>query len=116
MNVTFLIARDSIRAFLHQRLLVGLRLVSFAMTVFFSAIMSRTRENISSQFDESLAETNAPVFQKMSDEDRKRMNETMEQGASAVQGFFLRGEFFWGQPGGVNDLQHSSCVRRKNSC
>jgi len=66
MNVIFLIARDSMRALLHQRLLIGLMLVSFAMTVFFSVIMSRTRENITSQFDNSSAETNSPAFQKMS--------------------------------------------------
>jgi ABC-type transport system involved in multi-copper enzyme maturation permease subunit len=96
MKVVFLIARDSIRGLLHQRLLIGLMLVSLAMTVFFSAIMGRTRENISSQFDISSAETNSPVFQKMSDEDRKRMNEAMEQGASAIQGFFYAASSFGG--------------------
>jgi Cu-processing system permease protein len=96
MSVIFLIARDSIRALLHQRLLIGLMLVSLAMTVFFSAIMSRTRENITSQFDVSSAETNSPVFQKMNDEDKKKMSEAMEQGASAIQGFFYAASSFGG--------------------
>jgi ABC-type transport system involved in multi-copper enzyme maturation permease subunit len=96
MNVIFLIARDSMRALLHQRLLIGLMLVSFAMTVFFSVIMSRTRENITSQFDNSSAETNSPAFQKMSQEDKKKMNEAMEQGASFIQGSFYAASSFGG--------------------
>ena len=96
MSVIFLIARDSIRALLHQRLLIGLMLVSLAMTVFFSAIMSRTRENITNQFDTSSAETNSPVFQKMSEEDKKKMDEAMEQGTSYIQGFFYAASSFGG--------------------
>lgn len=96
MNIMFLIARDSIRALLHQRLLIGLMLGSLAMTIFFSVIMSRTRENITSQFADSEAQTNSPAFQKMSTEDRKRMNEAMEQGVSAIQGFFYAASSFGG--------------------
>src|SRR5208282_6130282 len=96
MNIIFFIARDSIRALLHQRLLIGLMLGSLAMTIFFSVIMSRTRENITSQFADSEAQTNSPVFQKMSTEDRKRMNEAMEQGVSAIQGFFYAASSFGG--------------------
>ncbi|MGD0815200.1 MAG: ABC transporter permease subunit [Verrucomicrobiota bacterium] len=95
MNVIFLIARDSIRALLHQRLLIGLMLVCLAMTVFFSAMMSRMRENITTQFDTS-AQTNSPAFQKMSEEDKKKMNEAMEQGTSYVQGFFYAASSFGG--------------------
>jgi hypothetical protein len=96
MNVVLLIARDSVRALLHQRLLVGLMLVSLAMTVFFSATMSRVRADIGTQFDISSAETNSPALQKMSEDDKKRMNEAMEQGASAVQGFFYAASSFGG--------------------
>ena len=96
MNLTFLIARDSIKALLHQRLLVGLMLASFGMTVFFSAIMGRTRDNITAQFDFSSAETNSPVFGKMNDQDKKKMSEAMEQGATAIQGFFYAAGSFGG--------------------
>jgi ABC-type transport system involved in multi-copper enzyme maturation permease subunit len=96
MNLIFLIARDSIRGLLHQRLLLGLMLVSLAMTVFFSAIMSRTRQNITAQFDVSATETNSPVFKNMNEEDRKKMTEAMEQGASAIQGFFYAASSFGG--------------------
>ena len=96
MNIIFLVARDSIRALLHQRLLVGLMLVSLIMTIFFSVIMSRTRANITSQFIDSDAQTNSPAFQKMSEEDRKKMNEAMEQGESVIQGIFYAASSFGG--------------------
>jgi ABC-type transport system involved in multi-copper enzyme maturation permease subunit len=96
MKLILLIARDSIRALLHQRLLIGLMLVSLAMTIFFTVIMNRTKQNITTQFTDSEMQTNSPVFQKMSAEDRKRMNEAMEQGVSAVQGFFYAATSFGG--------------------
>jgi ABC-type transport system involved in multi-copper enzyme maturation permease subunit len=96
MNLIFLIARDSFKALLHQRLLVGLMLVAFGMTVFFSAIMSRTRDSITAQFDFSSTETNSPVFGKMNEQDKKKMNEAMEQGATAIQGFFYAASSFGG--------------------
>src|ERR1035438_518543 len=95
MNVILLIARDSIRALLHQRLLIGLMLLSLALTVFFSIIMSRARESITSQYVDSDFQTNS-AFSKMSEEERKKMNEAMEQGASAVQGFFYAATSFGG--------------------
>jgi ABC-type transport system involved in multi-copper enzyme maturation permease subunit len=97
MNLILLIARDSIRALLHQRLLVGLMLGSLAMTIFFSFVMSRTRENITRQFaDGADLQTNSPVFNNMGKEERKKMDEAMEQGASAIQGFFYAATSFGG--------------------
>jgi ABC-type transport system involved in multi-copper enzyme maturation permease subunit len=96
MNIIFLIARDSIRCLLHQRLLIGLMLVSFAMTIFFSVIMSRTRTAIANNYSFEDMETNSPAFQKMSETDRKKMNEAMEQGAATVQGFFYAASSFGG--------------------
>ena len=90
MNVVLLIARDSVRALLHQRLLVGLMLVSLAMTVFFSATMSRVRADIGTQFDISSAETNSPALQKMSEDDKKRMNEAMDKALPRSRDFFMR--------------------------
>jgi ABC-type transport system involved in multi-copper enzyme maturation permease subunit len=96
MNVVLLIARDSIRALLHQRLLIGLMLVSLVMTIFFSFLMNQMRKNITSQFVDSDIQTNSPAFAKMSDEDRKKMNEVMEQGMSRVQGLFYAATSFGG--------------------
>jgi ABC-type transport system involved in multi-copper enzyme maturation permease subunit len=58
--------------------------------------MTRTRDNITAQFDASAAETNSPVFKNMNEEDKKKMNEAMEQGASAIQGFFYAASSFGG--------------------
>jgi len=96
MKIIFLIARDSIRALLHQRLLLALMLVSLAATIFFSIIMSETRKNITSQFEDSDVPTNSPAFQNMSEKDHKRMKEAMEQGASAIEGFFYAAASFGG--------------------
>jgi ABC-type transport system involved in multi-copper enzyme maturation permease subunit len=96
MNVTLLIARDSIKALMHQRLLIGLMLLALAMTVFFSIVMSQTRERITTQFDTSSAETNSPAFQKMNEEERKKMHEAIEQSATAIQGSFYAASSFGG--------------------
>jgi Cu-processing system permease protein len=96
MNIVLLIARDSIRGLLHQRLLIGLMLISLAMTIFFSVLMNSTRKNITSQYADADIQTNSPAFSKMSDEDRKKMNEAMEQGMSVIQGFFYAATSFGG--------------------
>ena len=96
MNVVLLIARDSIRALLHQRLLIGLMLISLAMTIFFSVIMNTTRKNIANQYTDGDIQTNSPVFAKMSEADRKKMSDAMEQGMSAVQAFFYAATSFGG--------------------
>jgi ABC-type transport system involved in multi-copper enzyme maturation permease subunit len=96
MKHIFLIAGDSIRALLHQRLLIALMLVSLVMTIFFSMIMERTRANISTQFSDTETETNSPALQKLNAEERKKMNEAMEQGESMVQGFFYAAGSFGG--------------------
>jgi ABC-type transport system involved in multi-copper enzyme maturation permease subunit len=96
MSIMFLIARDSIRGLLHQRLLIALMLVSLAATIFFSIMMNETRRNITSQYVGSGSETNSPTFQKMSEEDRKKMNEAIEQGSSAIESFFYGAGSFGG--------------------
>lgn len=96
MKSIFLIARDSIRFLLHQRLLVGLMLVSIAMTIFFTVALTQTRKNIRRQFTDAEVETNSPFYQKMSEEDRKKMSEAMAQGESAIEGFFYAAASFGG--------------------
>jgi ABC-type transport system involved in multi-copper enzyme maturation permease subunit len=96
MNTIFLVSQDSIRALLHQRLLIALMLVSLAMTIFFSFVMSQTRTSISNQYADSDAEASSPAFKNMSPEDRKKMNEAMEQGESAIEGLFYAAGSFGG--------------------
>jgi ABC-type transport system involved in multi-copper enzyme maturation permease subunit len=58
--------------------------------------MGRTRDNITTSFSATEMETNSPGFPKMSEDDRKRMNEAMEQGSSMIQGFFYAASSFGG--------------------
>jgi ABC-type transport system involved in multi-copper enzyme maturation permease subunit len=95
MNLVFLIARDSIRALLHQRLLIALILVSLAMTVVSSMIMNFERRNINDQFLDG-AQTNSPAFKNMSEDDKRRMQEAMEQGVSTIEAFFYAAGSFGG--------------------
>jgi ABC-type transport system involved in multi-copper enzyme maturation permease subunit len=96
MKIVLLIARDSIRALLHQRLLIGLMLISLVLTVLFTMIMNQTQKGISEQFSSTDFETNSPAFAKMSEEDRRKMNEAMEQGVSRVEGLFYAATSFGG--------------------
>ena len=96
MKIVLILARDSIRALLHQRLVTGLMLVSLILTIFFSVIMSRTRENITNEFNYDDTQTNMPGVQKMSEADRKKMSEAMEKGETAIQGFFYAASSFGG--------------------
>jgi ABC-type transport system involved in multi-copper enzyme maturation permease subunit len=86
MNVIFLIAGDSIRALLHQRLLLALILVSLAMTVVSSMVMNTERKVITSQYTGDDTMNSAP-FKNMSDEDKRKMQEQMEQGVSTIEAF-----------------------------
>ena len=95
MNVIFLIARDSIRALLHQRLLIALILVSLAMTVVSSIIMNYQRKSIDNEFLDG-ADTNSSFFKNMSEDDKRRMQESMEQTTSMVEAFFYAAGSFGG--------------------
>jgi ABC-type transport system involved in multi-copper enzyme maturation permease subunit len=95
MNVILLIARDSVRALLHQRLLIALILVSLAMTVVSSMIMNQERRSIDDQFLDG-AQTDSPMFKNMSEEDKRKMQEAMEQGVSTVEAFFYAAGSFGG--------------------
>ena len=87
MNVIFLIARDSIRALLHQRLLIALILVSLAMTVVMSLLMNTERRSIDAAYSDG-ADTTSAFYKSMSEEDKRKMQEAMEQGVSTVESFF----------------------------
>ncbi|HUA66488.1 MAG TPA: ABC transporter permease subunit [Alphaproteobacteria bacterium] len=95
MNVIFLIARDSIRALLHQRLLIALILVSLGLTVVSTIIMNFQRRQINDEFLDG-ADMNSPAFKNMSEEDKRRMQETMEQSMSTIEAFFYAAGSFGG--------------------
>ena len=97
MNVIFLIARDSIRALLHQRLLLALIMVSLAMTVVSTILMNLERRQINAQFlDDDQVYSKSPTFKNMSEEDKRKMQEAMEQGMSTLEAFLYAAGSFGG--------------------
>ncbi|HUB25245.1 MAG TPA: ABC transporter permease subunit [Tepidisphaeraceae bacterium] len=90
MNVIFLIAGDSIRALLHQRLLVGLMLASMAVTMFFSVMLSSARTNITQAFSNGqMPTTMSTATTQMSDADQRRFRAQMEMASSTIlAGFY----------------------------
>jgi len=89
MKVIFLIARDSIKYLLHQRLLLALILLSLVMTGIYAALMLQMKTHIAANYDAPAnAATNSPDWQKMDPKQRKQMNEAMEQSGSVMEGMF----------------------------
>jgi ABC-type transport system involved in multi-copper enzyme maturation permease subunit len=112
MKIIWLIAVDSIRSLLHQRLLLGLMLATLALTLFFSITMSSARTHITAQFSEetntnSFTATNGasaagkrnlpnPATNGMSEADQRQFRETMENASSSIQAFFYQVGSFGG--------------------
>lgn len=89
MKTIVLIAADSIRGLLHQRLLLGLMLASLGLTVFFSVALSRARKNITTSFSDDQLDTNmSTVTNRMSEAERRQFRESMEEASSTFQAFF----------------------------
>jgi len=82
-----LIAADSIRALLHQRLLWGLMLASLALTIFFSITLASTRKNITKSFSDDQMATNSFTKQ-MNPTDQRKFREQMDTASSTLQAFF----------------------------
>jgi ABC-type transport system involved in multi-copper enzyme maturation permease subunit len=97
MKTIFLIATDSIRALLHQRLLLGLMLASLALTIFFSITMSSARKHITQNFSDDRM-TNNPYMgtNQMSEVDRRKFRESMEGASTAIQAMFYQVASFGG--------------------
>lgn len=119
MKNTLLIAVDSIRALLHQRLLLGLMLIALALIAIFSAILISQRKLMTRAIiDQSVA--NAPTGEsgsgkagdsapegaskakspagerRLSKEDRQKLAETMDQMSSMFQAAFYQVASFGG--------------------
>ena len=87
MRVVLLIAADSIRALLHQRLLVALMLVTLGLTVVFSVLLTEAKEWLLPFFENATA---ARENRGVSEEDLQTMSQGMEMAGSV----FLAG-FYW---------------------
>ena len=97
MKTIFLIATDSIRALLHQRLLLGLMLASLALTIFFSITMASARKNITKTFSDDRMITNSFMgTNQMSEVDRRKFRESMESVSTTFQAMFYQVASFGG--------------------
>ena len=85
MTAILLIAFDSVRAFLHQRLLVVLMLVTLGLTVLFSVLLTEAKEWIPQTFE------NASAAREGVDEETI---ENMHKGTRLAGAFFVAG-FYW---------------------
>ena len=113
MKTTLLIAADSIRALLHQRLLVGVMLIALALIVVFSVLLLGERKFMTQELvDESVAnaapagnnagpadggvpagaaKAQSPTDERhLSKEDRKKLAEQMDQLSSMFQATFYQ--------------------------
>ncbi|HEY4416396.1 MAG TPA: ABC transporter permease subunit [Verrucomicrobiae bacterium] len=89
MKIIFLIATDSIRALLHQRLLLGLMVASLALTVFFSITLSNARKNISESFSDDQVITNAFTGSARTNMvEQRKFREQMDRASSTMQAGF----------------------------
>ena len=89
MRIILLIAADGIRALIHQRLLLALMLASLALTIAFSVMLSSARTHITDSFSEERLEAQASKSgEKMSETDRRKLREQMEQASSWLQAGF----------------------------
>jgi ABC-type transport system involved in multi-copper enzyme maturation permease subunit len=89
MKAIILIATDSIRALLHQRLLLGLMLASLALTIFFSITLTSARKGISRSFSDDGVFTNSiTATNRMNEAEQRRFRESMEMASTSIQAGF----------------------------
>lgn len=89
MRTTLLIAADSIRALIHQRLLLGLMLASLAMVIVASVMLTAARKSIAASFaDEHVTATSPSTGTPLSEAERRKMREQLEQASSVFQAGF----------------------------
>lgn len=87
MKIISLIAADSIRALLHQRLLLGLMLVSLALTIFFSIALAEIRKDITREYSDDRMAAHSATNQ-MNQTDLRKFRERMDTASSTTQAFF----------------------------
>jgi ABC-type transport system involved in multi-copper enzyme maturation permease subunit len=88
MKIILLIASDSIRALLHQRLLLGLMIASLALTIFFSITLSLMRQNITRSFSDDRSTTTLSATTQMSETEKRKFHARMEMASSSMQAGF----------------------------
>ncbi len=86
MSAVLLIAGDSIRALLHQRLLVALMLVTLGLTVLFSVLLTEAKEWVAQNLSNAGLDQTGRL-------DAKNLNQ-MRTGIDMAGSFFMAG-FYW---------------------
>jgi ABC-type transport system involved in multi-copper enzyme maturation permease subunit len=92
------IAVDSLRALLHQRLLLGLMLASLGMIIFFAVTLGAARKNIRTNYEVDETSTNIAfppsITNKMNEADQRKFREQMDSASSSViSGLYLVASF-----------------------
>jgi ABC-type transport system involved in multi-copper enzyme maturation permease subunit len=95
VRTALLIAADSVRALLHQRLLLALMLLTVGLTVIASVSLSAMQRQIAAQYEQD-SDKPLPGTEKMSEQERKQMREAMESAGSMFQGLFFVAASFGG--------------------
>lgn len=88
MKTIIVIASDSIRALLHQKLLIGLMLGSLAVTMFFSISLSSARVHIVESYSDEKGNSSNSVTNGMSEAEQRQFRESMETASSSIQAMF----------------------------
>jgi ABC-type transport system involved in multi-copper enzyme maturation permease subunit len=88
MKTILVIARDSIRALLHQRLLLAFMVASLALTTVFSVIFSKTKTMMTGEFMEQFTTNSVSGTNQLSETDRRKLREQMEMMSSGFQAAF----------------------------
>lgn len=96
MKMLFVIASDSVRALLHQKLLIGLMIGCLAVTIFFSITLSAARVNIAESYSDGSATNTYSVTNGMSEAQRRQFQASMEGASSSIQAMFYQVASFGG--------------------
>lgn len=88
MSTILVIAKDSIRALLHKRLLVALMIASVLVTVGFSAVFSQMRTQMSESMSRQMDTEVEKAGKDMSEAEKQQMREAMEGVAFGFQTAF----------------------------
>ena len=85
MKKAFLIALDNFRALLHHRLLLGVMLLSFGITIFFSLVLVAQKKFISASFDQEPGKLSITGTNNMAESEQRQFREAMEGAESMSQ-------------------------------
>jgi ABC-type transport system involved in multi-copper enzyme maturation permease subunit len=88
MRKVLVIAADSVRALLHQRLLQALVLVSLALTVLFSIGLRAQRRAITGRYQDDSEMPSVTGTNKMTEKEQREMREAMDMAESGMQAAF----------------------------